>query len=135
MFSSLKNKIREETGSEIPPLHHRNSIASRYSRNRESTSSQHSADDGSLLEQVRNCDDSSEIYNQNLILVSPQKDAEINSLKTQLAETQNKLEELSKRLQKFEEEKSSFEKANTLLEESLKVAQGGSCFSSFPSSF
>jgi chromosome segregation ATPase len=106
MFSSLKNKIKEETGQELPaPVRHP-SIASTsrcYSRNRESVSSQHSAEDTTLLES---------------------KDVEISNLKSQLSESQNKLEEASKRLQKLEEEKSSLEKANSLLEESLKVAQG-----------
>lgn len=123
MFKNLKAKIKEETGSDDIPVRPRNpSISGRSLRHRESMSSQHSLEDLNLLEQVIFINSRFHLLIQDFS--HPQKEAEISALKIQLTESQSKNKELSEKVEKFNEEKISLEKANKLLEESLKVAQG-----------
>ncbi|XP_059608548.1 golgin subfamily A member 1 [Phlebotomus argentipes] len=101
MFSSLKNKIKEETGSEVPPLPR--PPGRRYQRGRlDSFNSMTSIDDLSLIEQ---------------------KDAEIAALRLQCNDIEAKCDELTKKLDGATEEKDRLEKANALLEESVRVSQ------------
>lgn len=125
MFTSLKNKIKEETGSEVPKLTGRqNSIGSRYSRG--SIHSILSIDELSQHEQVNFVFHFISFklthnYNSNLIL---QKDAEINALTIQLNDVTLKCKELEQQIEILADVKKQYEKDTSLLEESLKVAQG-----------
>ncbi|XP_055706211.1 golgin subfamily A member 1 [Phlebotomus papatasi] len=101
MFASLKNKIKEETGSDVPTLPR--SSGRRYHRGRlDSFNSMTSIDDLSVIEQ---------------------KDAEIAALRLQCNDIEAKCDELSKKLETATEEKDRLEKANALLEESVRVSQ------------
>ncbi|GAB0087684.1 golgin subfamily A member 1 [Sergentomyia squamirostris] len=101
MFASLKNKIKEETGSEVPPLPRPS--GRRYHRGRlDSFNSMTSIDDLSLVEQ---------------------KDAEIAALRLQCNDIEAKCDEVTKKLEQTIEEKERLEKANALLEESVRVGQ------------
>ncbi|XP_037916390.1 golgin subfamily A member 1 isoform X2 [Hermetia illucens] len=102
MFTSLKNKIKEETGNEVPALPARlpSSSGSRYSRGRLSSAAS-----------IASLDD------------WEQKETEINNLRVQCNELTSKHCELSARLEKLEEEKSRLEKTNEILLESVRVAQ------------
>ncbi|XP_055609734.1 trichohyalin [Uranotaenia lowii] len=102
MFASLKNKIREETGSDVsslPPI----GTGQRLQRSRgESLTSMASMDELGLLEQ---------------------KDAELSATRIQLQEVSIQANELREHIRQLEEEKQRLEEANKLLEESMKVAQ------------
>lgn len=111
MFASLKNKIKEETGSDVSSLPPRSSqvdnmsMASgqRFRRSRgESLTSMASMDELSLLEQ---------------------KDAELSATRIQLQELAVQCNELKEQMRSYEDEKIRLEEANKLLEESMKVAQ------------
>ncbi|XP_062554418.1 golgin subfamily A member 1 [Armigeres subalbatus] len=110
MFASLKNKIKEETGSDVTTLPPRSSQSEmsmvsgqRFRRSRgESVTSMASMDELSLLEQ---------------------KDAELSATRIQLQELAVQYNELRDQKRAYEEDKVRLEDANKLLEESLKVAQ------------
>lgn len=110
MFASLKNKIKEETGSDVTSLPSRSSqpdmaMASgqRFRRSRgESLTSMASMDELSLLEQ---------------------KDAELSATRIQLQELAGQCNEFRDQIRAYEEDKVRMEEANKLLEDSLKVAQ------------
>ncbi|XP_055634707.1 golgin subfamily A member 1 [Toxorhynchites rutilus septentrionalis] len=110
MFASLKNKIKEETGSDVTSLPTRAvqpgggmTAAHRYQRSRpESFSSMVSMDELSLLEQ---------------------REAELNATRAQLQELSGQFNDLQNQARVIEEDKMRLEEANKLLEESLKVAQ------------
>ncbi|XP_062716637.1 golgin subfamily A member 1 [Aedes albopictus] len=111
MFASLKNKIKEETGSDVSSLPPRSSqvdnmsmvSGQRFRRSRgESLTSMASMDELSLLEQ---------------------KDAELSATRIQLQELAVQCNELKEQMRSYEEEKIRLEEANKLLEESMKVAQ------------
>ncbi|XP_065076077.1 golgin subfamily A member 1 [Ochlerotatus camptorhynchus] len=109
MFASLKNKIKEETGSDVTSLPSRSTqsgmsaIGQRHQRSRgESLTSMASMDELSLLEQ---------------------KDAELSATRIQLQELAGQCNELRDQTRVLEEEKLRLEEAYKLLEESLKVAQ------------
>uniref|UniRef100_A0A1Q3FL12 Putative omega-crystallin n=1 Tax=Culex tarsalis TaxID=7177 RepID=A0A1Q3FL12_CULTA len=108
MFASLKNKIKEETGSDVSSMPSRSSqtgmtAAQRYQRSRpESLNSMASMDELSLLEQ---------------------KEAELHATRLQLQELVSQYNELRDQTRAMEDEKIKQEEANKLLEESMKVAQ------------
>ncbi|XP_058825805.1 golgin subfamily A member 1 [Topomyia yanbarensis] len=109
MFASLKNKIKEETGSDVTSLPSRGSQAGssgatqRYHRSRpESFTSMTSMDELSLFEQ---------------------QEAELSATRIQLQELACQFNEIREQKRLLEEEKVRLENANRLLEESLKVAQ------------
>ncbi|XP_058455236.1 golgin subfamily A member 1 [Malaya genurostris] len=109
MFASLKNKIKEETGSDVTSLPSRNSQSGaagstqRYQRNRlGSFTSMASMEELSLFEQ---------------------KEAELSATRAQLQDLACQFNDLREQTRTLEEEKTRLEDANRLLEESLKVAQ------------
>ncbi|XP_055547752.1 golgin subfamily A member 1 [Wyeomyia smithii] len=110
MFASLKNKIKEETGSDVTSLPSRSSIQSgipsggqRFQRSRpESFTSMASMDELSLFEQ---------------------QEAELSATRIQLQELACQYNELREQARSLEDDKTRLEDANKLLEESLKVAQ------------
>ncbi|EDS28846.1 omega-crystallin [Culex quinquefasciatus] len=106
MFASLKNKIKEETGSDVSSMPSRSTsqggltAAQRYQRSR--PESLNSMDELSLLEQ---------------------KEAELHATRLQLQELIAQYNELRDQTRAMEDEKTKLEEANKLLEESMKVAQ------------
>lgn len=103
MFASLKNKIKEETGSEVPSIQSR-PVSNRYQRSRiGSFTSTASIEDLSIIEQ---------------------KDAEIQALRIQCNDLTIKCNDLNVKLDDFGNDKKRLEQANHLLDESVKVAQG-----------
>ncbi|XP_039439644.1 golgin subfamily A member 1 [Culex pipiens pallens] len=106
MFASLKNKIKEETGSDVSSMPSRSTsqggltAAQRYQRSR--PESLNSMDELSLLEQ---------------------KEAELHATRLQLQELISQYNELRDQTRAMEDEKVKLEEANKLLEESMKVAQ------------
>ncbi|XP_036333396.1 golgin subfamily A member 1 [Rhagoletis pomonella] len=113
MFASLKNKIKEETGSDVATAatstrhtnHNNNRIRSRFSSTLSVNSTNEDAGGGGSAD--------SQGY------VSEQ----FSTLRSQCNELTTKVTELNSRLQLLQEEKTRIEKTNEILLETVKVAQ------------
>ncbi|XP_050069074.1 golgin subfamily A member 1 isoform X2 [Anopheles maculipalpis] len=98
MFTSLKNKIREETGNDVAPL-----SVSRTRRSRpESLTSASSIDELSVLEQ---------------------KDAELNATRLELQELAGHLTNFREQARSLEEETARLKQTNSALEAKLQACQ------------
>ncbi|XP_049285157.1 golgin subfamily A member 1 [Anopheles funestus] len=98
MFTSLKNKIREETGNDVAPL-----SVSRTRRSRpESLTSASSIDELSILEQ---------------------KDAELNATRLELQELAGHLTNFREQARSLEEETARLKQTNSALEAKLQASQ------------
>uniref|UniRef100_A0A182MUY7 GRIP domain-containing protein n=1 Tax=Anopheles culicifacies TaxID=139723 RepID=A0A182MUY7_9DIPT len=98
MFTSLKNKIREETGNDVAPL-----SVSRTRRSRpESLTSASSIDELSILEQ---------------------KDAELNATRLELQELAGHLSSFREQARSLEEETERLKQTNSALEAKLQASQ------------
>uniref|UniRef100_A0A182XWA2 GRIP domain-containing protein n=1 Tax=Anopheles stephensi TaxID=30069 RepID=A0A182XWA2_ANOST len=98
MFTSLKNKIREETGNDVAPL-----SVSRTRRSRpESLTSASSIDELSVLEQ---------------------KDAELNATRLELQELAGHLSSCREQARTLEEETARLRQTNSALEAKLQASQ------------
>lgn len=102
MFATLKNKIKEETGNEVPAIPVRMAASNRYNRSTFDSTSSTSIENLSIIEQ---------------------KDAEINALRIQCNDLSAKLNELNGKIIELHEDNGRLEKTNSILEESVKVAQ------------
>lgn len=98
MFATLKNKIKEETGNEVPAIPVRLGAQNRYQRSTFDSTSSTSIENLSIFEQ---------------------KDAEIHSLRQQCNELTAKCSQVAR----LQEDNDRLDKSNQLLEESVKVAQ------------
>ncbi|XP_067627629.1 golgin subfamily A member 1 [Eurosta solidaginis] len=115
MFASLKNKIKEETGSDVATSaaitrhtnHNNNRIRSRFS----STLSVNSANDEGGGGGTGSIDSQSYVAEQ------------LSTLRSQCNELTTKVTDLTTRLQIVQEEKLRVEKTNEILLETVKVAQ------------
>ncbi|KAJ6645576.1 Golgin subfamily A member 1 [Pseudolycoriella hygida] len=101
MFATLKNKIKEETGNEVPTLPSVRS-SQRYQRGALDSTSSISIESLSMFEQ---------------------KEAELCQLRTQFHDIDSKYNELTKRYSILQDDFERLEKANELLEETVKVSQ------------
>ncbi|KAG4069110.1 hypothetical protein HA402_008421 [Bradysia odoriphaga] len=101
MFATLKNKIKEETGNEVPNLPVR-TAQNRYQRGTLDSTSSVSIESLSMFEQ---------------------KEAELSALRAQFNDISCKYNDLSKRYNILQDDMERLEKANELLEESVKVSQ------------
>ncbi|XP_037033320.1 golgin subfamily A member 1 isoform X2 [Bradysia coprophila] len=101
MFATLKNKIKEETGNEVPHLPVR-TAQNRYQRGTLDSTSSVSIESLSMFEQ---------------------KEAELSALRAQFNDINCKYNDLSKRYNILQDDMERLEKANELLEESVKVSQ------------
>lgn len=102
MFATLKNKIKEETGNEVPAIPVRLGAQNRYQRSTFDSTSSTSIENLSIFEQ---------------------KDAEISALRQQCNDLTTKCTEQERRLAMLQEDNDRLDKSNHLLEESVKVAQ------------
>lgn len=124
MFATLKNKIKEETGNEVPTLPVR-TAQNRYQRGTLGSTSSVSIESLSMFEQV-NWHEFRFLFRSmrmkmNFVL---QKEAELTALRTQFNDVNSKYNDLSKRHNILQDDMERLEKANELLEESVKVSQG-----------
>lgn len=108
MFTSLKNKIKEETGKEVTPLPMRMGSQGRLQRS----------------------NFGSTVSIEGMSYSLEQKDLEIAGLRLQCSELNGKLDELSKQVDTLKASNERLEQSNQLLEESVKVAQR-KCFRMF----
>ncbi|XP_058057480.1 golgin subfamily A member 1 [Anopheles bellator] len=97
MFTSLKNKIKEETGNDVAPI-----SVTRSRRHAESLTSASSIDELSVLEQ---------------------KDAELSATRVELQELANLLHGFREQVRLLEESKTVLEQTNKALEEKLHASQ------------
>ncbi|XP_054737126.1 golgin subfamily A member 1 isoform X1 [Anastrepha obliqua] len=113
MFASLKNKIKEETGSDVATTaqntrhtnHNNNRIRSRFSSTLSVNSTNEDNGGGGSI-------DSQSHVNEQL-----------SALRSQCNELTTKVTDLNSRLQMLQEEKTRIEKTNEILLETVKVAQ------------
>ncbi|XP_055855061.1 golgin subfamily A member 1 [Episyrphus balteatus] len=114
MFASLKNKIKEETGSDVAAAtvaggrgisNNNNRMRSRLS----STISVNSMDDAASLASQQGAHGTDHI--------------EVHTLRSQCNDLSTKVTDLTQRLQSLQEEKNRIEKTNATLMESVKLAQ------------
>lgn len=101
MFTSLKNKIKEETGKEVTPLPIRMGSQGRLQRSAFGST----------------------VSIEGMTYSLEQKDLEIAGLRLQCSELTGKLDELSKQVDTLKASNERLEQSNQLLEESVKVAQ------------
>ncbi|XP_018796941.1 PREDICTED: golgin subfamily A member 1 isoform X2 [Bactrocera latifrons] len=113
MFASLKNKIKEETGSDVASTatntrhinHNNNRIRSRFSSTLSVNSTNEDAGGGGSVD--------SQSYGAE----------QLSTLRSQCNELTTKVTDLTTRLQTIQEEKTRIEKTNEILLETVKVAQ------------
>ncbi|XP_053963456.1 golgin subfamily A member 1 isoform X1 [Anastrepha ludens] len=113
MFASLKNKIKEETGSDVATTaqntrhtnHNNNRIRSRFSSTLSVNSTNEDNGGGGSI------DSQSHVHEQ------------LSALRSQCNELTTKVTDLNSRLQMLQEEKTRIEKTNEILLETVKVAQ------------
>ncbi|XP_011203431.2 golgin subfamily A member 1 isoform X3 [Bactrocera dorsalis] len=113
MFASLKNKIKEETGSDVAPTatntrhinHNNNRIRSRFSSTLSVNSTNEDTGGGGNVD--------SQSYGAE----------QLSTLRSQCNELTTKVTDLTTRLQTIQEEKTRIEKTNEILLETVKVAQ------------
>ncbi|XP_039955523.1 golgin subfamily A member 1 isoform X2 [Bactrocera tryoni] len=113
MFASLKNKIKEETGSDVAPTatntrhinHNNNRIRSRFSSTLSVNSTNEDTGGGGSVD--------SQSYGAE----------QLSTLRSQCNELTTKVTDLTTRLQTIQEEKTRIEKTNEILLETVKVAQ------------
>ncbi|XP_014096452.2 golgin subfamily A member 1 [Bactrocera oleae] len=113
MFASLKNKIKEETGSDVAPTatnirhinHNNNRIRSRFSSTLSVNSTNEDAGGGGSMD--------AQSYGAE----------QLSTLRSQCNELTTKVTDLTTRLQTIQEEKTRIEKTNEILLETVKVAQ------------
>lgn len=106
MFTTLKNKIKEETGKEVAPMPVRMAAQGRLQRSAfGSTSSQ-------FTEQLGGAQ-----------IALEQKDVELAAMRLQCGETTARLDEAVRLTDAMRKDIERLEQSNQLLEESLKVAQ------------
>lgn len=130
MFATLKNKIKEETGNEVPTLPPVRTSQNRYQRGALDSTSSVSIESLSMFEQVR----VEKMFfipfwrqryqPKEISICFLQKEAELCVLRTQFNDINSKYNDLSKRYNILQDDMERLEKANELLEESVKVSQG-----------
>lgn len=136
MFTSLKNKIKEETGNDVfapnsaYPSHHRNSLSlSNFNNNNNPIDANQN---GGPLTHYTNGGALNNIQQRFSTLTSPidqlngviiQKNDEILDLIEKLNESDTKFTKLSTEHDELLEVKSRLEKSNSILEDALKVSQ------------
>lgn len=123
MFTSLKNKIREETGNDVCAAHpafssHRRNSLSLNNFNSNSTIN---SNQNGVVTQQRHTTIISPIDQLNAVIA--QKNEEIGQLTEQLHNAEAKFTKLSTEHDELLALKDRLEKSNCLLDDALKVAQ------------